>query len=131
MYSCLLKGVIILYLSPMKIKSKNPSSIYSWSIQPLSVLHSGLKCECVTLESMICRSVTRLNLVTCIYLFLETDYSQPFHINQCHQLSEYLAMIKLILPWILLPFPFALILSSLCYMWFKSVIIWIQIWEMS
>ena len=55
-----------------------PSSIYSWSIQPLCVLHSGLKCECVTLESMICRSVTRLNLVTCIFLFWETDYNQPF-----------------------------------------------------
>ena len=59
-------------------KPSNPSSIYSWSIQPLSVLHSGLKCECVTLESMICRSVTRLNLVTCIFLFWETDYNQPF-----------------------------------------------------
>ena len=34
-----------------------------------------------TLESTICRSVTRLNLATCIYLFWETDYNQPFQIN--------------------------------------------------
>ena len=33
---------------------------------------------------MIFRSVTRLNLVTCIYLFWETDYNQPFQINQYH-----------------------------------------------
>ena len=38
---------------------------------------------------MICRTVTRLNLVTCTYLFWETDYNQPFQINLCHQLSEY------------------------------------------
>ena len=58
-----------------------PSSIYSWSIEPLSLLHSKLKFERVTLESMICRSVTQLNLVTYIYLFWETDYNQPFQIN--------------------------------------------------
>ena len=58
-----------------------PSSIYSWSIQPLYVLHSQYKCEWVTLESMICRSVTQLNLVTYIYLFWDTDYNQPFQIN--------------------------------------------------
>ena len=59
----------------------DPSYIYSWSIEPLSLLHSKLKFEWVTLESMIWRSVTRLNLVTCIYLFLETDYNQPLKIN--------------------------------------------------
>ena len=57
------------------------SRVYSWSIEPLSLLHSKLKFEWVTLESMICRSVTKLNLVTYIYLFWETDYNQPFQIN--------------------------------------------------
>ena len=59
----------------------SPSSIYSWSIQPLYLLHSKYKFEWVTLESMICRLVTRLNFVTCIYLFWETDYNQPFQTN--------------------------------------------------
>ena len=68
-----------------------PSSIYSWSIEPLSLLHSKLEFEWVTLKSMICRSVTRLNLVPCIYLFWETDYIHHCQINWCHQVSEYVA----------------------------------------
>ena len=47
----------------------------------ISKSHSG------TLESTICRSVTRLNLVPCIYLFWETDYDQPCQIDWCHQFS--------------------------------------------
>ena len=88
---------------------------------------------------MICRSVTRLNLVTCIYLFWETDYNQLFKLISVTNCLNILLMIKLILPWILLPFPFSLIISSLCYMWFifcdyfvsnmRNVPIFVIVWK--
>jgi hypothetical protein len=59
----------------------------------------------------VCRSVTKLNLVTYIYLFWETVFSN----NWCHKFFEYLAHDKIILPCILRPFPFSLMKSSLCY----------------
>ena len=67
---------------------------------------------------MICRSVTRLNLVTCIYLFWKQTIINLFKLISVTNCLNILLMIKLILPWILLPFPFSLIISSLCYMWF-------------
>ena len=72
----------------------NPSSIYSWSIEPLSFLHSKLRFEWVTLESMICRSVTKLNFITYIYLFWETDYVQSFQIIDVTNFLNILLMIR-------------------------------------
>ena len=97
-----------------------PSSIYSWSIQPLFLLHSKYEFEWVTLESMICRSVTKLNLVTYIFFVLGNRLCSVLSNNWCHKFSEYLAHDKIILPCILLPFPFSLMKSSLCYMYFFS-----------
>ena len=71
-----------------------PSSIYSWSIQPLFLLHSKYEFEWVTLESMICRSVTKLNFVTYIYLFWETDYVQSFQIIDVTNFLNILLMIR-------------------------------------
>ena len=97
-----------------------PSSIYSWSIQPLYLLHSKYKFEWVTLESMICRSVTKLNLVSYIFFVLGNRLCSILSNNWCHKFSECLAHDKIILPCILLPFPFSLMKSSLCYMCFFS-----------